>query len=268
MLNPDDPDPIAKKGKILGAALGLVILGCALFFVRSLMADERSMTPEALRAYLLGFGPAAFGIYVLLYTLCTVSIFPPIGLISLPAGFIFGPARGAAAIMAGAFVGASLTFLISRLLGADGSVTRFLTGHIAGWVGGRVTPRFAGRMEEFRRRVSREGFTAVLFLRLVPVLPWELVNYAAGLTGIGYGRYITATMLGIVPSVLVQAFFSDRISRHGASALRGDLHSLIGDPVFVAAAVGFLIMLLVPSLVMLRRRRTRLASARTSCPRV
>ena len=84
-------------------------------------------TPEVIRHYILGFGPWALTVFVGLYALNTVSLLPPIGIMSLAAGFIFGPFLGSVGIMLGAFLGTSMTFFISRIFDGMSRTKRIVT---------------------------------------------------------------------------------------------------------------------------------------------
>ncbi|MDP2654651.1 MAG: TVP38/TMEM64 family protein [Candidatus Omnitrophota bacterium] len=150
---------------------------------------------QEIKEAVLRFGPWALAVYILLYAANTVSIFPPIVFMSLSAGFIFGVFWGAVGIMAGSFLGTSLTFLISRLIGR-----RF------------VEKLARGKGRDFEDQLNKNGFAAILFIRLIPLIPWEIVNYVSGLSKIRYRDYVFGTLIGIFPAVLVQTFFSDQVS--------------------------------------------------------
>ncbi len=189
--------------------------------------DLKMFTPENIRHTILGFGSWAIVVYVLLYALNTVSLIPPIGIMSLTAGFVFGPLLGTAALMLGAFLGTSATFFISRYFGA-----RF------------VDRLVKGKAKDFRDKLDRNGFKVILFIRLVPILPWEVVNYASGLSRISYRDYIWGTLLGIFPAVVIQTFFADRLSRFD-----------ITDPTLLIAVGAFVLLGAVPALYLKRKKR-------------
>jgi uncharacterized membrane protein YdjX (TVP38/TMEM64 family) len=190
--------------------------------------DFHKLTPQNIKDFLLQFGNMALLVYITLYWANTVSLLPPIGIMSLAAGFIFGPFWGTIGIMAGAFLGTSTTFIISRLLGR-----RF------------VDKLVKGKGKEFEEKLNRKGFVTILFIRLVPLIPWEIVNYASGLSRIKYRDYIAATMLGILPAVLIQTFFADRISNFD-----------IKDPTIIIAIAGFILLIFVPTIYLALKKVT------------
>ena len=212
------------KRVFLPAFLAMVAMLVTLFLIHDhqIHCPEcfqlRSLSPDVIKHYILGFGPWALVIYIILYAVNTISLLPPIAIMSLAAGFIFGPLKGSVALMVGSFIGTTATFYISRCFGA-----RYIDQIIK------------GKAREFQETLDRNGFKVIVFIRLIPILPWEVVNYAAGLSRIHYRDYILATMIGIFPSVLVQTFFSDRLARFN-----------LKDPTVIAAIGAFLLLGAMP----------------------
>lgn len=118
------------------------------------------------------------------YIVATV-VFLPKNVLSIAAGLIFGLPAGALLVWASAMVGAGMAFWIGRLLGRDG-VAR-LAGH---------------HLRRLDRLVQRHGVAAVLVVRLIPVIPFTVVNYGSALTAVRFPAYLLATALGIVPGTI------------------------------------------------------------------
>ena len=118
------------------------------------------LTTEAVTAWVGQSGfwePAIFvGIYLFAPTL-----FLPGSVLTLAGGALFGPITGALLSLTGATAGATIAFLIARYLAAA-------------W----VEPRVSGRLQEIKEGVEREGWRFVAFVRLVPLFPFNLLNYA------------------------------------------------------------------------------------------
>ena len=150
------------------------------------------------------WGPAVF---VAGYAGATVA-FVPGSVLTLAAGAIFGFVRGVAYVMIGATLGASLAFLVARYI-ARGAIERRLEGN----------RRFAA----IDRAVGREGRKIVFLLRLSPVFPFNLLNYALGLTNVRFVDYFIAC-LGMIPGTLLYIYYGK---------LAGDVAQLAGG-----AAVG------------------------------
>lgn len=166
--------PLTRLG-----ALGALVVVAALV---ALTVEEPSL--PALRALVAELGIAAPALFVVAYALGTAVVLPASPFTVL-AGVLFGPVVGVAAALAGATGSAVLGFLLGRWLGR-GAVER-LTGP---------------RVQALDRLLARRGTTAVLLVRLVPVLPLNVVNLACGITGLRLGPYTVGTVVGIVPSVV------------------------------------------------------------------
>lgn len=162
----------------------------ALWLVKYHYLNLNSLTPAALRDYIRSFGNFAAFAYIIAYILNTISILPPIAALSLTAGIAFGEVMGAVYLMTGAMLGTSVTFMISRYFGRN-LVERMLRGRLKG-------------LDE---KMGRKGFETVLFFRLIPLVPYEALNYFAGLTRIKFRDYFLASFLGFIPGVVIAAFF-------------------------------------------------------------
>lgn len=132
------------------------------------------------------WGPVAF---VAGYALATVA-FVPGSLLTLAAGAIFGLGKGTALVFVAATLGASVAFLISRYV-ARGPIERRLAGN--------------ERFVAVDRAVAAEGRKIVLLLRLSPVFPFNLLNYALGLTSVRFIDYFVAS-IGMLPGTLLYVY--------------------------------------------------------------
>jgi uncharacterized membrane protein YdjX (TVP38/TMEM64 family) len=138
-------------------------------------------------AELGAWAPAAF---VLIYILATVA-FVPGSILTLASGALFGLWRGTALAFIAATVGAAAAFLVSRYLARD-LVRHRLLGD----------PRAAA----VDRAVGQHGRKIVLLLRLSPAFPFNLLNYALGLTGIRFTDYLIASM-GMLPGTVLYVYY-------------------------------------------------------------
>lgn len=139
---------------------------------------------EAVRGYLTDAGSLAPGLFVGGYALVTLLPLPKNAFAAL-AGALFGLALGVAVVLAAALIGAAAAFALSRALGRD-AVER-ITG---------------GRVGQIDALLSQRGVVAVVGVRLVPVLPFTAINYAAGLSSVRPRDYALGTALGIVPGTV------------------------------------------------------------------
>lgn len=159
---------------------------------------------EAVEAWLAGFGLIAPLIYLALYAVGTVAFLPG-ALFALAGGALFGPVWEALLNLAGATIGASLAFLMARYLAGD-------------WVARRT----GGRMKRLIEGVEAEGWRFVAFVRLVPLFPFNLTNYALGLTRIGLLSYVATSFIAMAPGAIAYTW----LGHAGREALAGDASAI------------------------------------------
>lgn len=161
------------------------LLGLALVSVIGMAVAWRDrFDVAALQTWVESAGSAAPLVFIALYAAATV-LFLPGSVITLAAGVLFGPVWGTLWSLTGATLGAALAFLIARYLGGD-------------WVARRAGPRLS-RLNE---GVAAEGWRFIAFVRLVPLFPFNLLNYALGLTRIAFLPYVLASALFMLPGAL------------------------------------------------------------------
>ena len=139
-----------------------------------------------------GAGAAAPLLFIGLYTLGAVLFLPGI-VFTLAGGALFGPLWGTLYNLTGATLGAALAFLAARYLASD-------------WVQRRIGSATGGRIARLVRGVEAEGWRFVAFTRLVPLFPFNLLNYALGLTRIPLLAYVTSTFFFMLPSALAYTY--------------------------------------------------------------
>lgn len=164
---------------------GLVVLVAAIAVA---VSNREQLDPAALEAWIGGFGMAAPLVFIAAYAVASV-LFLPGMVMTLAGGALFGPAWGTLINLTGATIGAILAFLIARYLGAD-------------W----VAQRLGGRLRQLVAGVEAEGWRFVAFVRLVPVFPYNLLNYALGLTRIPLVSYALATFVCMAPGALAYTY--------------------------------------------------------------
>jgi uncharacterized membrane protein YdjX (TVP38/TMEM64 family) len=145
------------------------------------------------------WAPAAF---VLLQVLVTV---PPVPrtLFTLAAGLLFGSATGVVLAVTATALAAVVAFWLVRLTGAT-FVERYADRSPVAWT---------------RRRLDRSGLLAVTSLRLIPALPFSVLNYAAGLSGVRFGPFLLGTVLGTLPGTVALVILGDAVTGRVSPAL-------------------------------------------------
>ncbi|RMG36661.1 MAG: sulfurtransferase [Gammaproteobacteria bacterium] len=159
--------------------LGLLLVGIAVVWV---CRDD--LNAARLYSWIDHGGAWAPMLFMLLYALATV-LFAPGSVITLAGGALFGPVWGTLYNLVGATLGATFSFLIARYLAGD-------------W----AERRAGRRLRRLKRGVDAEGWRFVALVRLVPLLPFNLLNYALGLTGIRLWHYVLTSFVFMLPGAL------------------------------------------------------------------
>ena len=142
----------------------------------------------ALEAWVRDAGAVAPLLFMLIYALAAV-LFLPGSVLTLAGGALFGPVLGTLYNLTGATLGATLAFLIARYLASD-------------W----VAEKTGGRVKQLINGVEGEGWRFVAFVRLVPLFPFNLLNYALGLTRLRLLHYILATCVFMLPGAIAYTY--------------------------------------------------------------
>lgn len=143
---------------------------------------------QALAAWTEGAGAAGPLLFILIYAVSTV-LFLPGSVITLAGGALFGPLLGTLCSLTGATLGATLAFLVSRYLASE-------------WVASRA----GGWLKQLIAGVEAEGWRFVAFVRLVPLFPFNLLNYALGLTRIPLLQYVVASYICMLPGAIAYTY--------------------------------------------------------------
>ena len=198
--------------------LALVILLFIAGATVSIWFYREGVTPEMLEAWILSFGIWAPVGFVLLYGVATVAAIPG-GIFDLVGGAVFGPLYGSIYDLLGGSLGAALAFLVARYVARD-------------WLETRAGPR----LQSVMRSVQDEGWRFVAFVRLVPIFPYNIVNYLLGLTRIPFHHYVLATVVFMAPSTVAYTL----LGYASREAMAGDTHQ-IRYALIAFALIGILI---------------------------
>ena len=206
--------------RALRHAVPLVLLILAGVVVwRSGLAGQLSWTAlarhqAALRVLVAAHPVAAPAAFVGVYALLVAFSVPEAALVTVTGGLLFGPLLGGALAVLGSTLGAVVLFLVARTALAD-----------------VVALRARGLIARIRPGLERDGFSYLLALRLLPVVPFWLVNLGAALCGMRLFPYAAATLLGIVPATFVFAWIGAGVGDVLAAGGRPDLHVIFSPAV-------------------------------------
>ena len=174
-------------------------------------------------------------VYMAGYIGATVA-FVPGSVLTLFAGAIFGLVNGTLYVFIAATIGATLAFLVARYVAREAIENRI-----------QDNQRFAA----IDRAVEREGFKIVLLLRLSPIFPFNLLNYALGLTGVCFTDYVFAS-IGMLPGTVLY-IYSGKVAGDVATLAGGE--SVGGAAYYAIVALGFVATVVVTILVTRTARR-------------
>lgn len=213
------------------APLAAILAAIALFFIlgldewisfRTLSENRDELQAFVDRNYLL-----AVLAFVAIYAAATALSVPGATILTVSGGFLFGSILGTVWAVIGATIGATLVFLAARTAFSD-----LLRRKAGGWV---------RRMEEGFRE---NAFSYLLFLRLVPVFPFFIVNLVPAFLGVRLGTYVLATFIGIIPGGFVYAQVGQGLDSIFAAGGMPDLSDVLTwDVVLAMAGLGLLALL-------------------------
>lgn len=187
------------QGVLLRRTALAVLLAAVMLWV---VTHRSELDVAALEAQIGNLGPLAPLGFMVIYALATV-LFVPGVVFSLIGGALFGPFWGTLYNLLGASLGATLAFLAARYIASD-------------W----VARKSAGRLRQLIAGVEAEGWRFVALTRLVPLFPFNLLNYALGLTRIRFGHYVLATLICMAPGAAAYTWlgYAGREAAAGSSS--------------------------------------------------
>jgi len=154
---------------------------------------------DNLVAWITGFGLLAPMLYMVGRSIGAIFLVPG-SIMAVAAGMVFGPFWGAVYNLAGSTIGALLAFLVARYLASD-------------W----VEEKLGGRLRKIVKGVEQEGWRFVAFVRLVPLFPYNILNYALGLTKIKVSHFTIASLICMIPGDIAYVY----IGYAGREAMAG-----------------------------------------------
>ena len=179
------------------------------------------------------WGPPLF---ILMYAICA-TLLVPASVFVLSSGFIWGGPLGGTYALIGGTLGACLSYGVARFLGAD------------------ILTRFGPRGVRIADQLRGATFSSFLIVRVIPVIPYAILNYGAGVAGIRFGIFVVATILGLAPATYVFSWSADALFNG----------RLTGEDAFLrvaAIATAIVIVAVIPS--MLKKRAARALAAGAS----
>ncbi len=212
-----------KKLKIIIAIAVLIILICVVAFTPL----KNYFTPEYVTGLIESVRGSALAplIFGALYVLAVVLVLPglPMTLLAAP---LFGFWQGLLIVVISANIGCTITFFISRYAGRNFVMKFIKSGTI---------------LDKANKQMEKNGFLYMLYLRMIPLFPFNIVNYVPGLTSISYLKYAVATLVGMLPGSAIYIYAS-----YSASDVANNPWGLI-------ISIGILVLFTVVTVIVSKR---------------
>ena len=199
------------------------ILAVSLVGITGLFWLFSQVDSSDIQGFVAEFGPWAPAVYMGLFAVLP-AVFFPVAVLALAGGLLFGLWLGSVYTFLGAMVNCTVMFWLARTVGYR---------KVKALVDTKLSEKWRNRLDA---AAGREGFLLLVILRLIPAMPYNLINYAFGLTQMTYPAYLLASAIGIIPGTLVFINIGDKAM---------DVRS----PSF-CLAMGLLVLLLVVTTVL------------------
>jgi len=179
----------------------LIILLASLIYFFRFSDYSKEVSINNIKSFIDSFGSLSFLAFVIFYAIGVALSIPGI-IFTFIGGVLFGTLLGTILTTIGATIGAGLAFYVSRFLGRN-----------------FVESIIKGNIKKIDNYIHNKGFKGILFVRIVPLFPYVVVNFGAGLCNIKFKDYIIATFIGVIPGAFIYTYL---FSTFGEKALSGD----------------------------------------------
>ncbi|OGQ55703.1 MAG: hypothetical protein A3J24_04985 [Deltaproteobacteria bacterium RIFCSPLOWO2_02_FULL_53_8] len=181
-----------SRNSIKILALAAFIIGIFIIARHTGVGDY--LEQERLRAWIGGFGVWGPVVYIVVFCAAPVLMLPGLPL-TIIGGVLFGPLWGSVYVMTGATIGACAAFLFARYMGRK-------------WVATIIKDT---RLDSLDAQVKQHGWKLVAITRLIPLFPFNLLNYAFGLTSVKFSHYAAASFFFMIPGAVAYVVFSSSL---------------------------------------------------------
>jgi len=134
-------------------------------------------------------------IFVFIYIVSVAFLIPIATVLTLAGGFLFGSIEGTLFVNIGATIGAGFAFLFARYI-----------------IGAKLQEKYSTQLEKFNKELTENKYQYLFSLRFLPIFPFFLVNFLAGLTKVDFKTFIITTSLGIIPGSFVYTYAGSQLS--------------------------------------------------------
>ena len=182
-------DKILNHYKKILIVIWLIVASVSIYYIY-----KNDVSVDMIKSYISAMSYWGALVYILAYTIRPLVLFPT-SIMTPVAAMLFGPYLGWVLASVGELFSASIAFFVARFLARD-----LVLSHENEFI------------KKYDKKLTSNGFETILFLRLVPLFPFDFVNYSSGLSGIRFKSYVVATMLGVVPGLTAYIFLGESFS--------------------------------------------------------
>lgn len=172
----------------------------------------------------------AIGLYIIIYTTLVAISVPGAAILTILGGFLFGPWFGTLYVVCGATLGATILFVAAQTAFTD-----------------LFRARAGGFVKKVEKGFKKNAFNYLLFLRLIPLFPFFLVNIVPALLNIRLSTFVLATFIGIIPGSFVYASVGSGLEHIFSLGNTPDL-TIIFQPQILLPIIGLAILSLLPTI--------------------
>lgn len=215
----------AKKGGLTKLLIAVAVIVAVFILARQLGWIDKLQDIQGLQQWFQDLGFIGYAVYVLLFTVAAVFMLPA-SPITIVAGITFGSVLGGTLALIGATIGATIAFIISKYIARDAIVNKF-----------EGNPFFA----KIEKGVEENGTSFLILTRLVPVFPYNVQNYAYGVTSMKVTTFALVSLITMAPGAFIYAYMAGEIVTNGVS-----VQLLIQ---FAAAGIILFLVSLIPKFI-------------------
>lgn len=233
MENPTPPKATFSIGRLIpllvfaAVLIAFFALGLNKYLTLDLLKENR----EVLKNWVHANKSEAVLLFITAYIVVAAFSLPIAALLSIAGGYLFGSVFGAAWIVIGATIGATVLFLVAKTA-----------------LGDPLRVRYAAQLKGMEEGFKANAFSYLMLLRVVPLFPFWLVNLAAAFFGVRVSTFVITTFLGIIPGAFVFASIGNGLNEAFYAGESPDLSltALLARPDFYIPIVGLAVLSLIP----------------------
>ncbi len=179
---------------LLGSVVLILIAAVAVVLYKTNFL--RDVSVDSVKSYINSFGIFSVFIFLFVFTMRTFLVVFPYSITVILGGSLFGEYLGFTYNMIATFICASIAFFIGRYAGKD-----------------IVAKLLKGKIDKYDLKVEKHGFKIIFFMRISIIFPFDIMNYAAGLSKLKYRDFILGTLLGVAPEVFSLTSFGSSLDQ-------------------------------------------------------